>query len=58
MIAHDRRRAKHTTISSYLQPGDALVDPRSKGLGSALGPFALCIYSPGTVAIILVDGGC
>ena len=30
---------------------------RSKRLGSVLVPFAVCIYGPGTVAIIPVDGG-
>ena len=34
------------------------VDPCSKRLGSVLEPFAVCIYGPGVVAIILVDGGC
>ena len=34
------------------------VDLCSKRLGSVLESFAVCIYGPGAVAIITVDGGC
>ena len=33
------------------------VDPRSKRLGSVLESFTVCIYNPGAVAIIAIDGG-
>ena len=35
----------------------SFADPHRKRLGSVLQPFAVCIYGPGAVAIVPVDGG-
>ena len=57
VIVHDRRRTK-LPLSLIYNLVMALVDPRSKRLGSVLEPFVVCIYGLGTVAIMPVDGGC
>ena len=48
------RRAAIRLIYNLAMP---FVDPRSERLGSVLESFAVCIYDPGAVAIIPVDGG-
>ena len=55
MIGVARRVLTLRLIYNLTMP---FVDPRSKRLSSVLESFAVCIYDPGAVVIIAVDGGC